>query len=341
MLSGGSGPAPAAPQTVAVGNAPSRSPLGVDTNTAAIIQKLSMNRLTAPIAQKLLEAALTPQNKIGRYRPTKQGIVDTVTGQILPGTEATPDAEFGTTANTYTDEEGNVHVYQLSKAGGRKDIEFPKGAKPALGVKMNDTGTEFVPTSTRTGQQVGPAIPKDVAGEKTQEAVGKDRGAAQITLPVVEQTTDRLLDRLDRLDKSPIRGRFTGYQGYGMNITPEANDYQAILDEVQGNTFLTAFNNLRGGGAITEAEGAKATASLTRLQQTAPSDAGYQSALDDARAVFKEIRNNVRRRAGQSVAAEPAPQTTPGSAPQPGQVEDGYRFKGGNPADPNSWEQVQ
>lgn len=26
--------------------------------------------------------------------------------------------------------------------------------------------------------------------------------------------------------------------------------------------------------------------------------------------------------------------------PQPGAIEDGYRFKGGNPADPNSWEQV-
>lgn len=35
----------------------------------------------------------------------------------------------------------------------------------------------------------------------------------------------------------------------------------------------------------------------------------------------------------------PAQQAAQGG-PQPGAVEDGYRFRGGNPADPNSWEQV-
>lgn len=30
----------------------------------------------------------------------------------------------------------------------------------------------------------------------------------------------------------------------------------------------------------------------------------------------------------------------PAQGPQPGHTEDGFRFKGGNPADPNAWEQV-
>jgi hypothetical protein len=39
-------------------------------------------------------------------------------------------------------------------------------------------------------------------------------------------------------------------------------------------------------------------------------------------------------------SGSPLSQPAPVQAPQPGAIEDGYRFRGGNPADPNSWEPV-
>jgi hypothetical protein len=44
---------------------------------------------------------------------------------------------------------------------------------------------------------------------------------------------------------------------------------------------------------------------------------------------------------GMAQAAPPKAPTSGGAGPRPGQVEDGFRYKGGNPADPNSWEQVR
>jgi hypothetical protein len=38
---------------------------------------------------------------------------------------------------------------------------------------------------------------------------------------------------------------------------------------------------------------------------------------------------------------DPSQGGAPTNTPTPGQIEDGFRFKGGNPADPNSWEKVQ
>jgi hypothetical protein len=39
--------------------------------------------------------------------------------------------------------------------------------------------------------------------------------------------------------------------------------------------------------------------------------------------------------------AQQQPSMPPNGSPQPGMVEDGFRFKGGNPADPNNWEPIQ
>lgn len=40
-------------------------------------------------------------------------------------------------------------------------------------------------------------------------------------------------------------------------------------------------------------------------------------------------------------AIQPQAQSAPASGPRAGEVVDGYRFKGGNPSDPNAWEKVK
>lgn len=53
---------------------------------------------------------------------------------------------------------------------------------------------------------------------------------------------------------------------------------------------------------------------------------------------YPETRDQRGRRLDQQA---PAPQQQQTGLPQPGQIEDGYRFRGGNPGDPNAWERVQ
>lgn len=173
-----------------------------------------------------------------------------------------------------------------------------------------DAGTKYVLLDPQTRQVVG-EIPKNVQEEERNKAAGQVEGKttaeAKTALPNIVTTTERVLNRIDRLDQDPMRSAFTGYSGYLPNLSPKANSYQALLKEVQGNVFLQAFASLKGAGAITEMEGQAATAALSRLQAVAPSDEGYQSALDDTRQVMRTILKNARERAGVTEASPPAP----------------------------------
>lgn len=186
---------------------------------------------------------------------------------------------------------------QFNDKGQAVEVPLPAGAELSDKIMQIDTGTGTQLYGQNAQRQVG-AVPKDLAGAEADKERGKAQEQARQVLPSVESRTDRVLNRLTRLETDPVRGRFTGWQGYGYNLTPTARSYQSLLDEVGGNTFLAAFGDLRGSGAITNDEGMKAQAALTRLQTIAPSDAGFVSALQDARDVFEEIRRNARIRAG-------------------------------------------
>jgi hypothetical protein len=83
------------------------------------------------------------------------------------------------------------------------------------------------------------------------------------TKPYIDKATGRRVQ-----EKEPHSG-FSSAVGFGIGqrYVPgtDAASFQALFDQVQGGAFLQAFETLRGGGAITEKEGAKATAAKNRM----------------------------------------------------------------------------
>lgn len=172
---------------------------------------------------------------------------------------------------------------------------------------------------------------------------GKATGQAQANLPQAVQSGVSMLNNIDAVLGDANLGNITGWQQWGplgyLPYSSGGRDTLGRVSQIQGQAFLQAFQSLRGGGQITEQEGAKAQAALTRLGDMAQSDEGYIQALNDARREIWDLVNLARTRAG----LEPVPYRGPDrqSRPAINAVEDGYRYKGGDPANRSSWEAVR
>lgn len=81
-------------------------------------------------------------------------------------------------------------------------------------------------------------------------------------------------------------------------------DFEARLSQIGGMQFLQAFQSLKGGGQITEAEGNKATEAMSRLQKTGQSEASYRKAIKDLRDVTQRAIIKARLGIRDAKAAE-------------------------------------
>ena len=114
----------------------------------------------------------------------------------------------------------------------------------------------------------------------------KDVATADATIANVEQN----IKDIDALVKHPALKRNTGFLG-GVNPasrirgTPD-KDFDLRLQQVKGEAFLSAYNILRGAGAITEIEGTKATSAINRMN-TELSTKDFLEAAKDATDILK------------------------------------------------------
>lgn len=220
--------------------------------------------------------------------------------------EAQAANKYGKTGAVFQGPDGNFYTMQFAEDGSRKiePVQYPgqNGSSPvpltpARGVM--EVGDTLVDKSTGLPvRNVG----ENLAEGKFQETLGKERAEVAATLPAVEAATQRALDTVEAIRNHPGKKWGVGVTGVLPGIPgTEQRGFVTLVDQAKGQAFLEAFNSLRGGGQITEAEGRKATDALARLDRAqTPQD--FDAALKDYEEVIRNGLAAVRKKAGAPTA---------------------------------------
>ncbi|MBQ0820732.1 hypothetical protein KBI52_10995 [Microvirga sp. HBU67558] len=230
--------------------------------------------------------------------------------RVKLGLEAKPgDSEYGTTPIWGTDAEGNTTVLQLGRNGTVAQPKLPEGVKLSSGVDKVDLGTRWGLLDKRTGQIVG-YEPKDNAGAARDTEIGKAEGQAVAGAGNQLAAADTALDVIQQIKEHPNRTSATGWQSNFPTFKGgKTADFENLVEQSKNGAFLTAIQQMRGLGALSEQEGKAATAAINRMN-VATSDEGFMKAVSDYEAIVRRGRDRAQmllsRRPGSSGAGAPS-----------------------------------
>ncbi len=200
--------------------------------------------------------------------------------------------EFGKTGAIVQDADGKFYSVQFGANGTKKIEPLEMGGTaftPARGVGEVNTGTGTQIIDRATGKDIR-TINKDIAGEKIQEQIGEATGKKIAAAPSDMAVADTALELLDKIENDPYLDVGTGASSVGNVVWGTGGyDFQTMVDQATSGAFLSAIQQMRGMGSLSNAEGQTATAAITRMK-TAQSREGFLSALSDYRKVVRRGR---------------------------------------------------
>ncbi len=200
--------------------------------------------------------------------------------KLQTGGAADP-VNYGTTIQYGRDEAGNLVPLQAGNDGTLIRSELPPGVV-----------------------SVDPGAAAGARAGATYDA--KTVAAANAALPAVEQNLGIALDAIDRLrnDKAGLEANFSQWGAlprsmYVQGGTPLAN-WMTNLNQASGQAFMQARQALKGGGQITDYEGKRAEAAISRISDAAKSGdvQTFLAALDEFEAAITDGYAKLREVAG-------------------------------------------
>lgn len=231
-----------------------------------------------------IEALRNPQQNRETQFVKGVGLIDMNTGEVINdygGADAVGVGadEYGLNPIFGKDANGNTIVLQLGKNGKAVQTVLPEGVTPDLGVKAYE----------------------GAFGSATGEAAGKAAASAESDI----QAGQNALDLIDSIRNDPARGMATGKSAFVGGIPGTgAYDFRLKVEQAKSGAFMTAINQLRGMGALSNAEGATATAAVTRMN-VAMSEEGFLEALADYEKVVRQGMDKAASRIGGQSPKQP------------------------------------
>ena len=283
-----------------------QSAIGAALEGADLSDPSTLARLYGETGESsFLNAAVNAANR----RPPERRIIKGADGysyyadtaeRVLPDVEADETADaasYGLTPNWGLDEEGNYVPLQFSDQGRAVASELPEG--------------------------ITPVPPGDIAEQKARgKALGTAGGEAEASLPDDLAMAEQMLSTIQGIKTDPNRELATGGSRYTTGLFEQLPggaivDFDSKVKQLSGQTFLQAYQQLKGGGHITEVEGLKAEQAIARLN-VQQSDPAFLQSLNDLEDVVQAGIGRLREKAGiqeptrpQAATPEPLPAAPP------------------------------
>lgn len=220
-----------------------------------------------------------------------------------------PVAQTTNVQSTFVGKNGNLWI--VNRDGTVRDTGTAVTKFAQRPVEVGGGVYSFDPASGGvTGQLSSPQTEIDAAARKAAATTAAKTEAektteARLDLPRVEQNVSESVAVIDQLLEHEGLPYITGLYSKAP-IVPNTSQAaaSALAEQVQGQTFLQAYQTLKGGGQITEVEGRKAEAAIARLNRAQKTE-DYQAALRDLRDVLTRGLERARKSGGGTAPADP------------------------------------
>ena len=165
------------------------------------------------------------------------------------------------------------------------------------------------------------AIKRQELRLKVNEAIAKRDETARGKIAEVESANsniDNMLNTIDRVMSNPslkdVVGSFEGRMPAAASmLDDQESDAIALLDTLGSQAFLAQIPNIKGMGALSNAEGEKLQSALQNLSR-AQSEKQLTSSLKEAQRLMIKARKNVADRYGVKQSVPDTPAVTPSSS---------------------------